>query len=218
MAMSAALVLLLVLPCPVREEARRDTIGEAIEVDRYHQILSPGPWSYDRKRQRFANPELGGLGLRSVRQGQDVYRWRDRPLSIVHNYFCSSSASGATMPDRCDAVAFVLRAPGPDEDSSEYADELGRVKGDFGTVEPHPTLPIFAAVLYGWSDQGQDDGGALLSVHDLAGRTLCPRRYVDLGTEAGEVWPKLPIAGGLLACPGGNRVKVPAWDPRLGGR
>jgi len=153
-----------------------------------------------------------------VRQGQDVYRWRDRPLSIVHNYFCSSSASGATMPDRCDAVAFVLRTPGPDEDRTDYADELGRVKGDFGAVEPHPTLPIFAAVLYGWSDRGQDDVGALVSVHDLAGRALCRRRYVDLGTEAGEVWPKLPIAGGVLACPGGERVKVPAWDPRLGRR
>lgn len=213
--MRAALAVgLVLLPAALAagEHAARGLIGTAIEFDRRSERHGPGAWIKDPHRQPFANPELHGLGLREVRQGQDVYRWLERPLYIVHNYFCSSTAYGATVPDRCDAVAFVLRPPPAGAPNEQYAGELGRVEGDFGSIEPHPTLPLFATILVGWSDRGWSDEHALVAVHDLAGRALCPPAPIDLAPADADVWAKLPVAGAWLTCPGGRRVEVPAWD------
>lgn len=196
-------------------KTERGTIGASIEYERYVEECVGGPErSGGGKRQPFAGTMYAGTRWRDVRQGQAVYRWSERSLYLIHDFFCTTSAVGATLPWSCEATAFIVRAGPPlQEHGGRLADDLvGKLDGDFGDVEPHPTLPIFLAVRYGWGEKGWSDEEALVSVHDLSGGTLCPKTaLVVVGGTGQDIWASVKVDGARLVCPGGRRVSIPAW-------
>jgi len=200
-------------------KTERGTIADSIEYTRYVEEWVGGPERWDEgRRQPFAGTLYHGTRWRDVRQGQAVYRWRERPLYLIHDFFCTSPAVGATMPYTCEATAFVVKAgpPLPEHGGRLEDDLIAQVEGDFGDVEPHPMLPVFASIRYGWNEKGWSDEEAMVSVHDFSGRMLCPKATLVVLDASGQgIWNKLKVEKGLLACPGGSRVKIPPWPPAL---
>lgn len=201
----------------------RGFIGTDIEFERHVEEMTGGQ---DRLPMvPFEGSDYAGKLWRDVRQGHAVYHWPERRLYVIHDFFCTSDATGATMPYSCEAVAMVLRAAPPDDEGRVGEEMLAEVKGDFGAIEPHPALPIFAALRPGSCDDhgGRCDEGAMVSVHDMAGLQLCPRAAIPLLPASEGLWSELKVEDGQLRCPGGTRARVPSWaevlrGPRAAGR
>jgi hypothetical protein len=209
--MSAILLLLLWTAesgsdASVTAKTERGTIGESIEYERYSEYYRPGHTLLDTDRVPFA--WAFQHTFKEVRQGQAVYRWRERPLWLVHNFSGTRPTAGAEMPLDYQARVFIIQtaASGGRASPSAVTSEVD-VQGNFEAVEPHPTLPLFAAIRYGCCDDL-----SLVSVYDLSGTALCPEASYYLGNDTGhDIWKKLPIEEGKLTCPDERRVPVPDW-------
>jgi len=190
----------------VRAESERGAIGGSIDFERYSEYYRPGHTLLDPDRVPFAG--VFQDTFKEVRQGQAVYRWRERPLWLVHNFSGRRPTAGAEMPLDYQAKVFIIRtaASGGRASPSAVASEV-TVEGNIEAVEPHPALPVFAAIRYGCCDDL-----SLVAVYDLRGKALCPEVSYYLGNDTGhDVWKKLPIEKGMLTCPDKKPVPVPEW-------
>jgi hypothetical protein len=155
----------------------------------------------------------------AVLQGQGVYRYRNQPLHLIHNYTCEQPAEAGQVPWTCKATVFVMkgsqpRGPTPDGMRPREVEDAGvrlitekegaEIDGAFEEIAPHPSRPLFAGINHGCCDSP-----ARVSVHDFDGRLLCPPADLYLGDVETGPWDKLPIEADTLRCPGGQRVKVP---------
>ena len=154
-------------------------------------------------------------------QGQTAFRHRDQPLWLLHNFTCTQPTMTAEVPWDCQAIVFVLEgsvpiAPPPVAPGGLAlvdAEREVRIEGDFEAIEPHPSLPIFAAMRYGCCDSP-----SRVSVHHLDGRTLCALREMRLESGLGwqgEPWQAIKADAKAVACLDGTRVPLaaPAIQP-----
>jgi hypothetical protein len=158
-------------------------------------------------------------------QGQTVFRRRQEPLWLVHNFYCTQPAMTAQLPWDCAGIVFVLQGAVPPSGEARQqdgftlvnAEQEVRIEGDFEAIEPHPELPIFAAIRYGCCDSP-----ARVSVHQFDGRTLCEPRELRLEDERwrGEPWASIKADAKTVFCLDGTRVPLVsptiqpfgAWD------
>jgi len=194
-----------------------------------------GPWQYEDVREEYYRSRhlarrrhpVNGVpyvleGHRyAVMQGQTTFRHREKPLWLVHNFYCTQPAMTAEMPWDCAGVLFILegivpRAQGHAREEDGFAlvdakDEV-RIEGDFHAVEPHPDLPIFAAIR-----EGRGDSPARVTVHHFDGRTLCDVRDLPLWYLGwrGEPWERIKADKDAVSCLDGTRVPLasPALHP-----
>ena len=89
-----AWVLLAALSGP---EVERGTIGTDIEFERHVQEMTGGRERLPRVP--FEGSDYQGRLWRDVRQGHAVYHWPERRLYLIHDFFCTSDSTGATMPE-----------------------------------------------------------------------------------------------------------------------
>jgi hypothetical protein len=201
---------------PLRQGSRKGTIGASIAYEEFREI-------YDRsqdlaqRRHPFAGGDYVSRPYRAaVMQGQAVFRYRERPLWLVHNFFCWQMAGTAEMPWSCESTVFILKGGHPvtDRPSGErprWTTESGftlldpedsaEVSGDFDAIEPHPGRPLFAAI-----QRGCCGSESRVSIHDFDGRTLCAPSRLLIGWDGVGTWDKVRIEKGQVYCPDGTRA------------
>jgi hypothetical protein len=225
---AAALVLATVSPAVAASEDERSGPPLKQRTERG----TSGPFTYEvfaeeyvqsRELSARRHPYAGVIYFTkpfkyAVMQGQGVYRFRDRPLDLIHNYICDQPAGTAEIPWTCQATVFVQKGSQPwrlvpeglrphkleEEGVALIAEKDGaEVDGAFQTIAPHPSRPLFAGINHGCCDSA-----SRVSVHDFDGRLLCPPADLYLGDVETGPWDKLTIEADEIRCPGGQKVKV----------
>lgn len=188
---------------PIRQATVKGRYGD-VEYEDVREIYLRSPL-LGKRRSPFPSPFYEASRHRAeVMQGVAVFRYRDRPLWLVHNFYCTTPALAAQMPWTCEATVHVSWDRGKDGGGA-------RVDGNFDLVRPHPTEPLFATLSLGCCGAEH-----LVAVYDMAGRRLCPERKVDMGAEdpGASVWDHVRVEGNSMACPAAPASRVPGWtDP-----
>ena len=212
---------------PIKQIVRKGKIGASIEYEDFREI-------YDRsrdlaqRRHPFDGSDYASRPYRvTVMQGQAVFRYRERPLWLLHNFFSWQMAGTAEMPWSCESTVFVLKGGHPvtDRPASErpWRAEEGRftlldpedsaeVSGDFDAIEPHPSQPLFAAI-----QRGCCGSESRVSIHDFEGRALCAPSNLLIGWDYKTpdqpdvgTWDRVRIEKGRVYCPDGTRASIEA--------
>ena len=211
---------------PSEQHLKRGTIGSAIDYEDFREIYRRSP-ELARRRQPYAGVDYLVQPHRAeLMQGQAVFTYRAEARVLVHNFFCWQLAGTAQMPWSCESRVFVLTGGRPvtERPRSEWprqteesgftlldAEDEAQLSGDFDTVQPHPSQPLFATIQLGCCGSP-----SRVAVHDFRGRTLCPadELLIGLSYRAGGpdsptgVWDKLGVEGGRVYCPDGRRTSI----------
>jgi len=205
---------------PLRQALKKGTIGTSIAYEEFREIYD-GSQDLAQRRHPFAGSDYVSRPHRAaVMQGQAVFRYRERPLWLVHNFFCWQMAGTAEMPWSCESTVYILKGGHPvtDRPPSERpgsATENGftlldpedsdEVSGDFDAIAPHPGQPLFAAI-----QRGCCGSESRVSIHDFEGRTLCAPSNLLIDWDDSATWDRVRIEKAQVYCPDGTRASIEA--------
>jgi hypothetical protein len=206
---------------PIKQIERKGKIGASIAYEELREIYDQSR-DLAQRRHPFAGSDYVAHPYRAaVMQGQAVFHYRERPLWLVHNFFCWQMAGTAEMPWSCESTVYVLKGGHPvtDRPPSERPgsatengftlldpEDSAEVSGDFDAIEPHPGQPLFAAI-----QRGCCGSESRVSIHDFEGRTLCAPSNLLIGwNDSVGTWDKVRIEKGQVYCPDGTRASIEA--------
>lgn len=210
---------------PTRQIVKKGTIGASIDYEDFREIYYRSR-DLEKRRHPFDGSEYASRPYRvELMQGQAVFRYRERRLWLVHNFFCWQMAGTAQMPWSCEATVFILKGGRPvtDRPPSEQPrrheeggftlldpEDSAEVSGDFDAVDPHPSQPLFGTV-----QRGCCGSESRVSIHHLDGRRLCWPSDLLIGWDSESpdnpgagTWDKVRIEKGRVYCPDGTRVSI----------